>query len=155
MIGRPVRQPCSGVHFIPQSGIYEFGYRFNYRFDHRGPEIPAWIEWAPAAVRREEGGGLGEKKPGRLDQGRTGHGRLDQGRAGQGRGGAVLGSVLLWYKQLLLFYTIYHQGSSLVSGKVTNVRRTFQTWSVKNTDALRYSEPHRAFFYSLKSFTVN
>jgi hypothetical protein len=26
MAGRPVRQPYAGVDFIPQSGIYEFGY---------------------------------------------------------------------------------------------------------------------------------
>jgi hypothetical protein len=26
MVGRPVRQPYAGVDFIPQSGIYEFGY---------------------------------------------------------------------------------------------------------------------------------
>ncbi len=27
MAGGPVRQPYDGVAFIPQSGIYEFGYR--------------------------------------------------------------------------------------------------------------------------------
>jgi hypothetical protein len=77
---------------------------------------------------------------------------LDQGRTSQGRGGAVLGSVLLLNNQLLLFYTICQQDNSLVSGKVTNWRRTFQTWSVKNTDALRYSEPHRAFFLKFEKF---
>jgi hypothetical protein len=27
MVAGPVRQPYAGVDFIPQSGIYEFGYR--------------------------------------------------------------------------------------------------------------------------------
>jgi hypothetical protein len=29
MAGGPEQQPFAGVNFIPQSGIYEFGYRLN------------------------------------------------------------------------------------------------------------------------------
>jgi hypothetical protein len=45
MAGRPVRQPYAGVDFIPQSGIYEFGYvclLYAYNLCQRMPVLKSY-----------------------------------------------------------------------------------------------------------------
>jgi hypothetical protein len=36
----PVRQPYAGVDFIPQSGIYEFGYGDGYGYTYLDIQVP-------------------------------------------------------------------------------------------------------------------